>query len=52
MKKPKPSLFELEEKEKEDKKEMECAERLFRGEITLFEYLGCKNEHVFWIYPR
>jgi hypothetical protein len=39
MKKTKPSLFELQEKEKEGKKEMEYAERLFKGEITLFEYL-------------
>ena len=43
MKKQKPSLFELQEKEKEEKKEMEYAERLFRGEITLFEYLGVQE---------
>jgi hypothetical protein len=43
MKKPKPSLFNLQEKAKEDKKEMEYAERLFSGEITLFEYLGVQE---------
>jgi hypothetical protein len=39
MKKTKPSLFDLQAKAKEDKKEMDYAERLFKGEITLFEYL-------------